>query len=212
MEALPDKNLFMMCKALRKEALSDLPTGYSVRSCRPEELPIWKSMPFDDALTAAEYEGFMEQYFQTTYGGKEDVFFANTLFVCDAKDHPIATGLVWRAYDAFMTLHWFKVVKAYEGRGIGRALLSILMRNVKEADYPVYLHTQPESYRAIKLYSDFGFSLLTGSTFGSRQNDLEECLPILKNCMPEQAFQQLRIVEPPESFGEFLTTTTSIQF
>jgi hypothetical protein len=32
-------------------------------------------------------------------------------------------------------------------------------------EYPVYLHIQPSSFRAIKLYSDFGFSLLSGDNF-----------------------------------------------
>lgn len=201
-----------MCRALNRKALSELPEGYYVRTCRKDELHIWKAMPFDDPATAGEYDEFMEKYFKTTFAGKEDLFYSQTLFVCDKQDRPIATCLLWKAYDEFNTIQWFKVLKDYEGHGIGRALLSVVMRNLKEDDYPVYLHTHPSSFRAIKLYSDFGFQLLSGDRFGCRQNDLEECLPILKKHMPENDFRNLTITEAPKHFKEVLDTTQTVQF
>lgn len=211
-EEIPDKNIFMICEALNPDALSELPVGYSVRNCRRDELGIWKAMPFDEAGLTEEYDRFMTDFFNTTYGGKEELFFAKTLFVCDKDDKPVATCLLWKAYDEFNTIHWFKVLKEYEGRGLGRALLSIIMRDLKPADYPVYLHTQPGSFRAIRLYSDFGFALLSGEKFGARKNDLDECLPILKEFMPEKYFQNLKITGAPREFAEALDKYETIQF
>ena len=211
-EEIPDKNIFMMCAALNRGALSELPAGYTVRNCRPDELDIWKAMPFDEAGLTEEYDRFMTDFFNTTYGGKEELFFAKTLFVCDKDDRPIATCLVWKAYDEFNTIHWFKVLKEYEGRGLGRALLSIIMRDLKRSDYPVYLHTQPGSFRAIKLYSDFGFALLQGEKFGSRKNDLDECLPILEEFMPKKYFQNLKITKAPKEFENVLNKYETVQF
>ena len=201
-----------MCKALNRAALTELPAGFFLRNCRPDEFGIWKAMPFETAEQAKEYDGYMTGFFETTYGGKEDVFFAKTLFVCDANDKPVATCLLWKAYDEFNTIHWFKVLKEYEGQGIGRALLSIIMRNLAEKDYPVYLHTQPGSFRAIKLYSDFGFALLAGEKFGSRKNDLDECLPVLKEFMPEKYFKDLKIAAPPKEFEEALHKYNTVEF
>ncbi|NJM48223.1 MAG: GNAT family N-acetyltransferase [Alkalinema sp. RU_4_3] len=209
---IPDKNIFMICKALNHNALTELPASYSIRSCRPDELALWKAMPFDDDNLAKEYEEFMSDYFATTYGGKEELFFAKTLFVCDRQDQPIATCLIWKAYDKFNTIQWFKVLKEYEGQGIGRALLSIVMKELKMCDYPVYLHTQPSSFRAIKLYADFGFSLLSGDTFGIRKNDLDECLPILEQFMPREYFQKLRIIPAPAEFCNTLNKYDTNQF
>jgi hypothetical protein len=110
-EEIPDKNIFMVCSALNRNALTELPANYSIRSCRPDELGIWKTMPFDDADLAKEYEGFMSDYFTTTYGGKEELFFAKTLFVCDRQNNPVATCLIWKAYNEFNTIQWFKVLK-----------------------------------------------------------------------------------------------------
>jgi hypothetical protein len=51
-EEIPDMNIFMMCEALNHNSLTELPTSYSIRSCRPDELGIWKTMPFDDVALA----------------------------------------------------------------------------------------------------------------------------------------------------------------
>jgi ribosomal protein S18 acetylase RimI-like enzyme len=209
---IPDKNIFMMCESLDRTALTELSSSYSIRSCRPDELDIWKMMPFDDADLAREYDGFMSEYFNTTYASKAELFFAKTLFVCDRQDRPIATCLIWKAYEEFNTIQWFKVLKEYEGHGIGRALLSIVMQMLEPGDYPIYLHTQPSSFRAIKLYSDFGFSLLSGDKFGIRNNDLDACLPILAEFMPLAYFQELRITPAPKEFEDAANKYDTNQF
>jgi ribosomal protein S18 acetylase RimI-like enzyme len=209
---IPDKNIFMMCEKLNRNALTALPTSYAIRSCRPDELDIWKTMPFDDASLAKEYEGFMSDYFTTTYGGQEELFFAKTLFVCNRQNKPIATCLIWKAYNEFNTIQWFKVLKEYEGQGIGRALLSIAMQQLEPRDYPVYLHTQPSSFRAIKLYSDFGFSLLAGDKFGIRDNDLDACLPILAEFMPKEYFHELKIIVAAKEFEDTVNKYDTNQF
>jgi ribosomal protein S18 acetylase RimI-like enzyme len=211
-EEIPDKNIFMMCESLNRNALTQLPDGYSLRSCRHDELDIWKTMPFDHPNLAKEYDGFMTDYFTVTYGRKEELFFAKTLFVCDQQDRPIATCLSWKAYDEFNTIQWFKVLKKCEGQGIGRALLSIVMRKLERCDYPVYLHTQPSSFRAIKLYADFGFSLLSGDKFGTRKNDLDECMLILGQFMPQEFFQELRITTAPKEFVDAVNKYNTNQF
>lgn len=42
-----------MCKALNSNAISELSDEYHVRTCRRDELDIWKEMPFDDTNGAA---------------------------------------------------------------------------------------------------------------------------------------------------------------
>ena len=209
---IPEKNLFMMCKALNSNAISELSDEYHVRTCRRDELDIWKEMPFDDVKSAKEYNRFMTEYFNDVYGSKEDLFFQKCLFVCDKNDTPIGTCFVWKAYEKISTIHWFKVRKNYEGSGIGRALLSIVMRSIKENDYPVFLHTQLSSFRAIKLYSDFGFAFLTDPIIGYRKNDLEECLTILKEHMPQKDFEKPQFAEAPEDFLKVVKSSKINQF
>lgn len=56
-----------MCKALNSNAISELSDEYHVRTCRRDELDIWKEMPFDDMKSAKEYNGFMTEYFNDVY-------------------------------------------------------------------------------------------------------------------------------------------------
>lgn len=207
-----DLDLFMMCPALNRESISSLPEGYHIRSCRPEELAIWKAFPFDEPAEAIEYEDFMTDFFNNTYSGKEELFFRDTLFVCDELDRPIATCLLWKAYGAFNTIHWLKVLKAYEGKGIGRALLSIILQDLPKSAYPIYLHTQPGSYRAIKLYSDLGFQILTDPVIGTRTNDWVACMPYLRKHMPKDDYERLQTSHAPTSFIDQLKQFDSVEF
>lgn len=211
-EDILDKNLFMVCRQLNEDALSEMPNGYHIRHCREDELDVWKAMPFDDPQQAKAHHGFMTDYFANVYAHKGHLFYDTCLFVCDCDDKPIGTVFIWKAYDEINTVHWFKVLKSYEGKGIGRALFSVIMRDLKVEGYPVYLHTQLGCYRAIKLYSDFGFDLLTDPMIGRRQNDLEFCLPWLKKYMTNEAFENLRTVQAPKCFLEKLDTVKEDEF
>ena len=102
---------------------------------------------------------------------------------------PTASTFIWRSYGLINTAGWFDVLPEYEGKGLGRALISQIL---KDAELPVYLHTQPTSARAIKLYSDFGFKLITDFLPGNRKNDLKESLPYLKKILPVNDYARLQ--------------------
>lgn len=209
---MPDLNLFMMCRTLNTSALRELPREFHVRTCRKSELEIWKAIHFDDSRTAAQYRDFMTKYFHDVYAGKGDLFFEKCLFICNEDDKPLGTCFIWKAYDKINTIHWFKVLQRCEGRGIGRALLTVVMQNLNKEDYPVYLHTQPSSYRAIKLYSDFGFCLLSDPAIGNRRNDIEVCLPILERHMPREEFIKLQMCKAPDDFLDAVNSSDVNQF
>jgi len=209
---IPDLNIFMMCSKLSESALSELSEDFHVRTCRKDEFDIWASFPFDTEEEAKEYYGFMVEYFNNTYADKEDLFYQKCLFICDKNEKPIATCFVWKAYNKINTIHWFKTLKGYEGLGIGRALLSIVMKGLELKDYPIYLHTQPASFRAIGLYSDFGFEILTDPFYGNRTNDIEECLPILEEYMTKKSFKKLQFTKAPEHFKKSVNSSNTQQF
>ena len=213
--AIPSKDLFMMCSALDTSALRGLPQGFHFRMCRPDELETWKEMLLDFQHTPEVHNETMQimtVYFNNVYARKSDLFFQKCLLVCNEDDKPVGRGFIWKAYDKINTVHWYKVLKEYENRGIGRAILTANMRDLKEEDYPVYLHTHPSSFRAIKLYSDFGFRLISNPVVGKRNNDLEECLPILAKFMPKNEFEKLTIVEAPQYFLDVVASSPVEEF
>ncbi len=194
---IPDYNIFMICKKLNKEAFRDnLPKGYCVRNCRKDEYNIWKKFPFDNENQAREYDAFMEDYFEEHYKAKETLFFNTCKFICDENDKPITTAFVWKYRDKYTIVSWLKTLKECESKGLGRVILTHILKNVNEKDYPIYLHTQPGSFRAIKLYSDFGFKLIRSpEIIDSRKNELKESLPILKEFMIENEYNNLKFCD-----------------
>lgn len=210
---IPDLNIFMMCEELNINALSSIPKGYHIRTCKPKELKIWLGFPFDKEEDKKNNYEYMNSYFNNVYGSNLEEFYNKCLFVCeDVTDKPIATCFVWKAYNTINTIHWFKTLKEYEGKGLGRALLSYIMNTLKEEDYPIFLHTQPSSFRAIGLYSDFGFKIVTNPTIGYRKNEYEASLPILKQFMKTESYEKLGFIEAPNIFDESAKTTKISQF
>ena len=209
---IPDLNIFMMCDRLNEDALSDLPSGYHIRNCRPDELELWMEFPFDNQEDKINYKDFMKNYYNNVYKKQEDEFYKRCLFICDKNDKPITTCFIWKAYGRINTMHWFKTLKEYENKGLGRALLSYIMKPLKDNDYPIYLHTQPGSFRAIGLYSDFGFKIVTNKTIGYKNNDYEECIPILKEFMRKDRFDKLEFILAPKEFDESAKTSKIDEF
>ena len=184
---IPDRNLFMMCTCPNTAAFTDAPAGYHIRPIREDELDFWYSVHFDCEIgDITPHIAYMKDYFRRVYAPQKEEFFRRCLVICAEDDLPLGTCFAWKVYDSHWTIHWYKVSKPQEGKGLGRALFSAVLKPLPADGYPVYLHTQPSSFRAIHLYTDFGFSLLTDPVVGHRDNHLDECRPILAHFMGDK--------------------------
>ncbi len=90
-------------------------------------------------------------------------------------------------------LHWLAIDDAYSGKGYARMLITQVLKIFEQLDagQKIYLHTQSASYRAIKLYNDFGFCMTRTDTYGTAVNEFEEALPILKKHMTFDSYSKL---------------------
>lgn len=189
-----------------------LPPGYFIRTCRRDELEVWRAMPFDKPSDARQHAGLMNEYVRDVYAPEGDMFFQTCLFVCHRNDTPVATGILWKTLRAFTTLQWLKVRKTHEGKGIGRALLTRMLTGLHSDEYPIYLYTQPGSFRAIKLNADFGFRLLTNPKIGICENHLLRARPYLARKMPRRFYDRLLETAAPVSFLDCVRDETQPQF
>ena len=187
-------NLFMQCDTPDRTAFCELPDGFSFRLCRRDEIEVWKHVVAEE-----QYVDYVAEYYEKIYAKHTDEFFRRCIFICNASDKPVASTFLWRSYGKINTVGWLRVLPECEGNGLGRALLSEVF---KDSVYPVYLHTQPTSARAIKLYSDFGFKLLTDPVIGYRRNDLNRSLPYLQKILPKSDYAKLRFAEADEALLE----------
>lgn len=186
-DAIGNYNLFMVCEKPNEGAFRELPDGYTVKPCGRGQVELW-------ANTAVEKQHvpYVLDYYKRVYAKNEEEFFRRCLLLWDSEGRPAGTCLTWPAYGKVNTLGWFRVLPGHEGRGLGRALLTEIL---KDAPMPIYLHTQPTSVRAIKLYSDMGFSLITDPVIGHRENHLDLGLPFLRRVMPGADYERLGFTE-----------------
>jgi GNAT superfamily N-acetyltransferase len=186
-EGANSNNLFMQCNTPDHSAFRFLPDGFTARLCKREELIIWKAM-----WAQGKYMDFVNYYYDAVYAPHEDEFFSRCTFAVDVNDNPVATAGVWRSYGRINTVLWFHVLPEYEGRGIGRGIFSEVLKN---AGFPIYVHTHPIANRAIKLYSDFGFKLVTDPVVGYRENNLYASMPYLKEVLPKRDYETLQTIK-----------------
>lgn len=163
---------------------------------------------FDNCRVAETYQPYMEGYVSRVYGQDLERFFRQTTVV-EQDGRMVGVCTRWKAYGKIETVQWLKVQPEREGTGLGRALMSRLLEH---AEFPVYLHTQPESFRAVGLYADMGFLLLEGEAFGGRVNHVEQSMPYLKEHMTPQAFRRLTTVEAPASFVQVMAEVQTDDF
>ena len=75
----------------------------------------------------------------------------------------------------------------YHGKGLGRALCCAVMNTFKAQEkLPVYIHTQPWSWKAIFLYLSLGFKLQKSDSFSHYVNQYDEAIITLKKILAEK--------------------------
>lgn len=195
-------NLFMILRKLNQQAFSPLPAGFLVRSLRPDELDWWKEVHFDTREEALSQRPFMDDYFARVYQPRQDLFFERCQVLCNAHHQPLGTAFLWPTTTGVNTLHWFKVQPAFQGLGLGRALLSQVLSPLTPEDLPLYLHTHPECLPAIHLYSSFGFEIFKGPRILERANDWQAGYKYLKKHMKREAAASLNLTLAPKDFYE----------
>jgi GNAT superfamily N-acetyltransferase len=164
------------------------------------------------ALEEPQYVDYLTEYFDAVYADKADEFFERCLFVCDPQGKPVGTCFLWKAYGKIETIHWLHVLPEYEGLGLGRALLTEVLQQAKAEDFPIYLHTHPHCLRAVHLYNEFGFQLVTDPVVGYRSNDWEEAMKYLKLYMPEKYVEKLQFVRADEEFLQAARSSEQSEF
>lgn len=129
-----------------------------------------------------------KEYFVQNYNSDE---LAEKCFFAETRDGKVVgTCIAWydnKDNDTVSSLHWLAVLPEYQQKGIGRALAISVMNYYKQNDLlPVYLHTQPWSYKAIKLYCLLGFNIQQEDTFSNYKNECKEAKEILMNYLPAE--------------------------
>lgn len=181
----------------------DTPTAFDTPALPPQfELHTYRS-GVQQQWAELEYEigdfpsvQAAKTYFAKTYLGRPGLLARRGIFVSDKE----SGGLVGACIAWFddqngvpvSSLHWLITKEAYQGRGIGSTLIAAAL-NIYEQEnaFPVYLHTQPWSYQAIRLYHKFGFRLIKRESFAGYENQYALAVPVLARYIEPECMRKM---------------------
>lgn len=188
---IPFYNTIMKCSdySLRH---AELPAGFSIVSYQCGYEKEWAKLEYAigdfDSLEAAE------QYFAETYLQNPKLF-SNILFLLNKEQEIVGSCIAWqdkRGENSVSSLHWLIVQEQYQRMGLGRALgIAVMNIYAERGDLPVYIHTQPWSWKAILLYASLGFRLQKTDTFSHYRNDYEKAMAELSRIVSKEQYELL---------------------
>ncbi len=188
---IPFCNTIMKCSDY-SPGHAELPDGFSIVSYQRGYEKEWAKLEYDigdfDSSEAAE------KYFTETYLQNSELF-PNILFLLNREQEIAGSCIAWqdmRGENSVSSLHWLVVQERYQGIGLGRALGTAVMNIFAEQEaLPVYIHTQPWSWKAILLYLSLGFRLQKTDTFAHYENEYGKAMAELGKIVSEEQYEML---------------------
>lgn len=197
--SIPYKSIFMRCDVIDKSACLELPSFLELVHYQPGMEADWARIQKHAGEFADKSEEQVSAFFLEQFGGEQylSALQERCLFLREKETgNMVGTCMAWfacKGEERIPLLHWLAVDAACGGRGYARMLVTQVLRRFEELGegQRIYLHTQPSSYRAIKLYNDFGFCMVREDTFGTRVNEYEGAMEVLKEYMTEASYDKL---------------------
>ncbi len=154
-----------------------VPPGYAVRWFQAGDEQAWT----DIQSRAEKFHPITPETFVRVFGRNATWLAQRVCFLLDPAGKPVATGAAWfdDNFDGrkFGRVHWMAVLPEEQGRGLGKALMSIVCQRLRELKHTnAYLITSSARIPAIRLYSRFGFK------------------PIIRNAADEEIWRELSSV------------------
>ena len=139
-----------------------LPAGFTLRWFRAGDEDVWVQLQAaSDQFNRISLDLFRSEFV-------EPGLLANTQFYVIAQNNaPVGTATAWfkdLEGKRIGRVHWVAVLPAFQGRGLGKSVLSLCCGRLRELGYDkAYLSTSSARIPAIKLYLSFGFEPLIGN-------------------------------------------------
>ena len=190
---IPFYNTILRCDNYQyKDAV--LPKGFSIVPYKSGYEKAWAELEY----SIGDFESLeeAESYFISTYLQNGSMM-NNILFLLNEDNQVVGSCIAWqdkRKESIVSSLHWLVVDEKYHGMGLGRALCCATMKIFEEqANFPVYIHTQPWSWKAIFLYLSLGFKLQKSDSFSHYENEYYQAMAELKKIVSEKQFELLQV-------------------
>ncbi|MDY2726045.1 MAG: N-acetyltransferase [Anaerostipes faecalis] len=191
------KSIIMRCDNIRHQAYKNLPESAQLEFYHTGMESVWKDIQKASGEFSSKSDKEILDYFRNRFCQNIPLLEKRCLFLKNKYTNQyIGTCMAWESMkdnQEIPILHWLAVSRQFSGRGFARILITQILQ-LFETYYPgraIYLHTQPSSFAAIKLYHDFGFNICQKDTYGTAVNQFEDAVNILKDIMFEDEFKEL---------------------
>ena len=170
-----------------------LPKGYNFKMYDVGDEKYWAKLEYEIGDFSSIEEA--EMYFKTNYCNPIGELKKRCVFVVDAYGDVVGSCIAWhdsKDNDTVASLHWLVVSQEHQGKHIGLALCQKVLEIFnKHRETPVYIHTQPWSYKAILLYIKLGFKIQKNETFSHYENQYNKAIETFKNVLSKEQFNKI---------------------
>lgn len=188
---IPFYHTIMKCVDYERRNI-ELPDGFSIVSYQQGYEAEWAKLEYSIGDFGSVTEA--EKYFVETYLQNPELY-SNILFVLNKENDVVGSCIAWQDMKgtySVSSLHWLAVHEQYQGIGLGRALGTAVMNlYANQGAFPVYIHTQPWSWKAILLYLSLGFKLQQTDTFSHYVNEYEKAITELRRIVTKEQYALL---------------------
>ena len=167
-----------------------LPRGYAFAPYRPGDEDAWAALEHEIGDFSSAREA--RDYFLASYAAHTALLAERCVFVRTQQGEIVGACIAWRdarGSETVSSLHWLAVSPRCQGQGLGRALFLETMRRFDS--FPVYIHTQPWSYKALMLYVHCGFTLMKTDAFSHYENQYAQGMAVLKAVLSPERYALL---------------------
>ena len=172
-KTIPFYHTIMRCDRILPMEIK-LPEGYAIRAYQSGDEAAWAALEcgigdFDTAEAAKA--DFARRYLDNPAWDPARVFFA-----ISPEGEIVGSAIAWE--------------DDHRRKGLGRALCQHVLRLFRREDNakPVYLHTQPYSWKAIPLYISLGFKLQPKDTFYGYENQYTQAMETLRSVVTPELY------------------------
>lgn len=194
---IPYKSIIMRCDCVNENAFAEVADRFSIVKYRSEMKPVW----IEIQKAAGQFDGYSDvdiaEYFEKTFLFEDSEICESCFFLKDnIEEKYVGTCCAWfsnKDKRIIPLLHWLAVVPSHRNRGCARMLITEVLKVLKQKyeNQAIYLHTQPSSFQAIKLYNDFGFNIAKKDSYGHAVNEYADAMEILEKVMNADAYMRL---------------------